>query len=115
MCTIFNSTIVFGQKNLQTDNSNFDRQKWLTSSDYRYEIVKSEKFPTLETLTKKQIIKLLGQPNFKSKTELTYCFDIPKEKNSKCEGSFLTINLSKNIPPKFRVTMIWVEPSTKKD
>lgn len=79
--TLINSTVALGQKETQPDNSNFDKQKWLTSSDYRYEIVKDKKFPALENLTKKQIIRLLGKPNFKNKKELIYCFDIPKEKN----------------------------------
>ena len=110
---IVNSTLVFGQTNLQLDNSNFDKKKWLSSSNYRYEIVKSNSFPSLEHLTKKQIIRLLGQPNFKNKHELRYCFDISNENKSKCKSSFLTINLSKKNPPKYRVTLIWVEPINK--
>ena len=45
---IVNSTLVFGQTNLQLDHSNFDKKKWLSSSDYRYEIVKSNYFPSLD-------------------------------------------------------------------
>jgi hypothetical protein len=108
-------TIILGQNNQKPDNSNFDRQKWLTSSDYRYEIIKSEKFPALENLTQKQIIRLLGRPNFKSKKEMTYCFDLSIEKKNVCESSSLTISLNKKIPPKYRVTIILVEPSIKKD
>jgi hypothetical protein len=110
---VVNSTLFFGQKNLQVDNSNFDKQKWLSSSDYRYEIVKCNSFPSLEHLSKKQIIRLLGQPNFKNKHELRYCFDISNENKYECESSFLTINLSKKNPPKYRVTLIWVEPLNK--
>jgi hypothetical protein len=105
--TFVSSASILGHKNTQPDNSNFDKEKWLTSSDYRYEIAKSEKFPSLGNLTKKQIIKLLGEPNCNSKNELTYCFDIPKEKKCDCDGSFMTINLSKKMPAKFRVTMFW--------
>ena len=114
LSTFINSTVALGQKNTQLDNSSFDRQKWLTSSDYRYEVVKGSAFPNLDTLTKKQIIKILGQPDFKTKKRLTYCFDLPKE-NKKCKCSFLTIELDKKIPAKYRVAIVWFEPSIKKD
>jgi|688.fasta_scaffold417297_1 hypothetical protein len=115
LCTFTNSIAVFGQKNLQLENSNFDKDKWLTSSHYRYEIVKGENFPDLKTLKKKQIIRLLGKPNTKSNSELTYCFDISSKKNGNCEGSYLTISLSEKIPPKYRVTLVWVEKSIQND
>ena len=113
--TFINSTIIHGQNSPKLDYSNFDKQQWLTSSSYRYEIVKSEKFPALENLTRRQIIRLLGPPSFKSKKAVTYCLDIPTEKDSGCEGSSLTIYLDKKLPPKYRVLIIWVERSRKKD
>lgn len=106
------ATFYFGQIQIETDIVNFDKQKWLTNSKYRYEVVKSSEFPKIENMTKKEIISLLGQPNFNLNNKLTYCFDFPKEngKMQKCDCSFLTIDLNKNIPPKFRVAIIWTEP-----
>jgi hypothetical protein len=96
----------------EIDSTGFDKQKWLTSSNYRYEVVKGPAFPKIENMTKKEIISLLGQPNFDKKNKLTYCFDFIKEnrKMEKCECSFLTIDLNKNIPSKYHVAIIWTEP-----
>jgi hypothetical protein len=115
--TFINSTVVLGQNNLQIDNSNFDKQKWLTSSDYRYEIMKGKDFPAVEYMTQKQIIRLLGRPDFKTKSELTYCLDLWKEKEKKkniCKCSLVTIYLDKKLPPQFRVVILWAEPGIKK-
>jgi hypothetical protein len=110
MTFLLSAAVAFGQINQQVDDSNFDKQKWLTSSVYRYEIVKGASFPALENLTKKQIIRILGEPDFKERKVLIYCFHLSKDnvKKNRCEGSFLTIDLDKKTPPKFRVTIVWV-------
>lgn len=100
---IIQSLIVYGKNNLQTDSLKFDKQKWLTSSHYRYKIVRSDIFPDLEKLNRKQIVKLLGQPNFNNKNIISYCLDIPNEKLTSCKGSFLAIDLNKKVYPKYKV------------
>lgn len=100
-----------GQNTSSSDTLTFEKVRWETSSDYRYEIVKGNKFPSVTNISKKEIIKILGKPDFEQEKKITYCFDIRnhKEKDKNCNGSYLTISLNKNIPEKYRLTIAWVE------
>lgn len=109
------SSCATGQENQSSD---FDKEKWSSSSEYRYEISKSKYFPIVEgkPQSKKHVKKVLGEPDFIQDNDFIYCFDITKNdttsKLSKCKGSYLIINFDKKNP--FNVTQVWVEPLPKK-
>ena len=102
---------LFGQDSISSDTLSFEKDKWVSSSDYRYEIVKGSKFPSVTNLSENEIIEILGQPDFEADKILTYCLDITAYhgEDKKCLGSFVTINLDKNVPAKYRLTIAWAE------
>lgn len=97
-------------------SSSFDKDKWLTSSEYRYEISKSKDFPDLKDKSKENVKELLGMPDLEYEDEFTYCFDLnpeiyydPKVNRMVCDckGSFVTINF--RVDKRWKTTFIWVE------
>jgi hypothetical protein len=94
------SSCAIGKKN---QSNKFDKEKWSSSSDYRYEIIKNKYFPIHDgkPQSKKHIIKILGEPDFIEGNDFIYCFDIAKNDTtsglSKCKGSYLIINFDKKI------------------
>lgn len=96
--------------------SKFDKKKWVSSSDYRYKIIKSKDFPDLEGKSTRYVRRILGEPDFIQDNNFIYCLEITttenKTKLSKCNGSFVLINFEKGNP--FNVSVVNVEPLINK-
>ncbi len=100
----------------QSDATEFNNAKWLESSEYRYQIIKSDVFPDVTDLSTEKTIELLGVPDCINENKFTYCLDIPEIKNldnkkSKgdchCKSSFITIDFE--IDKRWKLTIIWKE------
>lgn len=95
-------------------SQSFDKKKWLTSSEYRYNIAKSENFPDLKGKSKVEVKKILGNPDNEYGDKFIYCFDLNsvkyynqdlKRENCECKGSFVIIDFK--IDDRWRTTFFW--------
>ncbi len=105
-------TLVFLGCGVRQDvmSNKFNKKRWLSSSNYRYEIVSHETFPNLEGKTKKYVKRVLGRPNIIQDNRFIYCLDILDTEDSdlpKCKGSSIVIDFDTN---PYSVTIINVEP-----
>ena len=98
------------------NNNEFDKQKWLSNSEYRYEISKSNKFPNFKGKSKKYVKEILGEPDEIRDNVYIYCLDIKpakyydselKRKVCKCKASYVLIDFEIN--DKWKTTFVWVE------
>ncbi|HMG14370.1 MAG TPA: hypothetical protein VK590_02915 [Saprospiraceae bacterium] len=103
--TLTLSACVIGQK---TKTIKFDKEKWKSSSNYRYSIINSKDFPILDYKSKRQVKRILGPPDFISNGEFVYCLDLFVKGGCKCQASLLTIGFVKDSP--YNVTIVLVEP-----
>jgi hypothetical protein len=51
----------------------FNKEKWRTSTDYRYEVAKSSYFPDLKGKSKEEVKELLGEPCSINGETFKYC------------------------------------------
>lgn len=106
---------------VRLQSNSFDKEKWLTSSEYRCNIAKSEIFPDLKRKSKDDVKNILGEPDEVNGDIFIYCFDINplkhydqelKREVCNCKGSFVTIDFK--IDERWRTTISWVESLPKK-
>jgi hypothetical protein len=116
MRKIFYSILIIAVNGCSTifdfQSNHIDRDKWGTSSSYRYEIVKKEDFSFLKGKSKEYVINIFGEPDLIQENDFIYCLDIPFQNedslSGKCKASFLVINFEEGNP--FNVTVVNVEP-----
>ena len=101
---------------LETDS--FIKEKWMTSSEYRYTIAKSASFPDLKGKSKEDVKIILGEPDEVNGEIFIYCFDLNsvkyydqnlKQTKCDCKGSFVTIDFK--VDERWRTTFSWISPS----
>ena len=94
----------------------FDKEKWLTSSEYRYEISKTEHFPDFKNKSKKYVKNILGKPSKVNGDKFIYCLDLTtvtyydnilNREICNCKSSYLTINFK--IDEKWKTTFTWID------
>jgi len=98
------SACVVGRK---TQLIKFDKEKWKSSSDYRYEITKTKDFPDFGDKSEKEVMRFLGKPDFINNGRFVYCLDIPSKGDIKCKGCILIIGFEKGSP--YNVTIVHSE------
>jgi outer membrane protein assembly factor BamE (lipoprotein component of BamABCDE complex) len=88
----------------KTNESTFNKRKWRTSTEYRYEIMRTSSVGFLKGKDRKEVIKYLGQPNGKSEedgvTYFKYCFSVETLKNVdklNCNGSFMVLHFKEDV------------------
>lgn len=98
------------------ENNSFDKNKWLTNSEYRYKVVRSSEFPSIEKMSNIEIIETLGIPDKINCAVFTYCLDINNTElnndilnKNKCECSASYLIVDFDMPQKYRVTIVNVE------
>ena len=96
----------------KTQTIKFDKEKWKSSSAYRYSIIDSKDFPVLDDKSKSQVKKILGSPDFINNGQFVYCLNQPLKGDCKCKSSYLTIGFEKGNP--YNVTIVLVEPLPEK-
>lgn len=101
---------------VKSQQSSFDKEKWLISSEYRYEISKSENFPDLKGKSKDDVKHILGDPCEVNGEKFIYCFNIEvkshydeqlQQEVCNCKGSYVVIDFK--IDDRWRTTFVKVE------
>jgi hypothetical protein len=77
------------------DLKQFDKKKWKSSSEYRWEINRGHFFPDLRGRSKRVVRKVLGEPDFIDGERYSYCFTVITKSKKKhqniCKDSFINV------------------------
>ena len=93
----------------------FNKEKWRTSTEYRYEIAKSSYFPDLKEKSKEEVKMLFGEPCEINGETYTYCLSadaisyFDKSRNAyvcDCKAAFFTVDFK--VDERWRTTFFWV-------
>lgn len=109
------------QVGAKTQLSKFDKKQWLVSSSYRYDASRTYAFPDLKGKSKKEVMRLLGEPCVVQGERFIYCFDINvkphydnelKRNVCNCKGASLIVDFE--VDERWRTTFIRVERVVEK-
>jgi len=115
-CRGQNANAIIYQDSLKAKSSQFDKKEWLVSSEYRYTISKSDKFPSFKGKSKKYVKRMLGKPDEEDSERFIYCLGLNalKQYDTKlkrytcdCNGAFVIIDFV--IDERWRTTFSWPE------